>query len=82
MVLLIIVPMSSMEIIANLPRWIGGPDALILQRYYNAKDYVTGEQAGGWRIFPQRFLIIGKDPKREIGEIQWQRCGVELRICW
>lgn len=45
---------------------IAGPDSLILQRYYNTRDYVTGEQPGGWRIFPQRFLVIGKDPNGQI----------------
>ncbi len=40
---------------------ITGPDALVLQRFYSTKDVITGAQTGGWRIFPQRFLIIGKD---------------------
>lgn len=41
---------------------ITGPDALILQRFYSTKDVITGFQAGTWRIYPQRFLVIGKDP--------------------
>lgn len=40
---------------------ITGPDALLLQRFYSTKDIVNGTQAGGWRILPQRFLVIGKD---------------------
>lgn len=41
---------------------IAGPDTLILQRFYSTKDLITGTQKGGWRILPQRFLIMGKDP--------------------
>lgn len=44
---------------------ITGPDALILQRFYNTKDVITGTKTGGWRIFPQRFLVIGKDPSQK-----------------
>ena len=40
---------------------IEGPDVLLLQRYYNTKNYLTGEHAGGWRILPQLFLVIGED---------------------
>jgi Domain of unknown function (DUF6531) len=40
---------------------ITGPDALVLQRFYSTKDVITGIQVGGWRILPQRFLVIGKD---------------------
>lgn len=40
---------------------ITGPDALMLQRFYSTKDAITGSQTGGWRMFPQRFLVIGKD---------------------
>ena len=40
---------------------ITGPDALVLQRFYSTKDAITGVQAGGWRMLPQRFLIVGKD---------------------
>lgn len=40
---------------------ITGPDVLILQRFYSTKNTVTGLQAGEWRMFPQRFLVIGKD---------------------
>ena len=36
------------------------PDLLVLQRFYNATDYITGAQVGGWRIFPERFLVIGQ----------------------
>lgn len=42
---------------------ITGPDALVLQRYYNAKNYMTGEAFGGWRIFPQTLLVAGKAPQ-------------------
>ncbi len=41
---------------------ITGPDALVLQRFYSTKDAITAVQAGNWRILPQRFLVIGKDP--------------------
>lgn len=44
---------------------ITGPDALLLQRFYSTKDAITGIQAGGWRIFPQRFLVVGKDPSEK-----------------
>ena len=40
---------------------ITGPDALVLQRFYSTKDVITGVQAGGWRMLPQRFLVVGKD---------------------
>ncbi len=36
---------------------ITGPDTLLLQRFY------TNE--GGWRIFPERFLVVGKDPSNK-----------------
>lgn len=43
---------------------ITGPDALVLQRFYSTKDAMTGRQAGGWRMFPQREeltpLMIGQ----------------------
>lgn len=41
---------------------ITGPDALVLQRFYSTKDVITGFQTGGWRMLPQRFLVVGKDP--------------------
>jgi hypothetical protein len=41
---------------------IDGADPLILQRFYSSKNYFTGEGDGGWRIFPQNSLIVGKDP--------------------
>lgn len=40
---------------------ITAPSPLILQRFYSNRDYLTGTQPGGWRIFPERFLVIGKD---------------------
>lgn len=40
---------------------IAGPDALTLQRFYSTKDPITGKLQGGWRILPQRFLVIGKE---------------------
>lgn len=36
---------------------ISGPDALLLQRFY------TNEE--GWKIFPERFLVVGKDPSKK-----------------
>ena len=49
------------EVVTDLS--IKGPDDLILQRYYNNANYVTGKGAGSWRIFPQCWLTIGKDTK-------------------
>jgi len=40
---------------------ISGPDPLVLQRYYSTNDPISGTRRGAWRIFPQRFLVIGKD---------------------
>ncbi len=54
---------------------ITGPDALVLQRFYSSKNVITGTKAGGWRIFPQRFLVIGKDPSRKsctVGKNQFE----------
>lgn len=45
---------------SNTDLSVYGPDFLILQRYYNTKNYINGESVGGWRIFPQCFLIVGK----------------------
>ncbi len=44
---------------------IAGPDPLILQRYYNAKDYMTAKGFGGWRIFPQTLLVTGRGPQNK-----------------
>lgn len=44
---------------------IAGPDALTLQRYYNAKNYMAGKGFGGWRIFPQTLLVTGRDPQNK-----------------
>jgi hypothetical protein len=44
---------------------VAGPDALVLQRYYNAKNYMTGKDCGGWRIFPQTLLVTGRDPQNK-----------------
>lgn len=44
---------------------ISGPDKLVLQRFYNAKNYMTGQGFGGWRIFSQTLLVTGKDPKNK-----------------
>lgn len=44
---------------------ITGPDALFLQRFYNSKNYITGQHSGGWRIFPQCFLVLGNDPSSQ-----------------
>ena len=51
------------EVITDLI--IPGPDPLILQRFHNSKNYVTGRGQGGWRIFPQILLVIGKDPLKK-----------------
>ena len=40
---------------------VAGPDPLILQRYFNTKNYMTGKDFGGWRIFPQTLLVVGRD---------------------
>jgi len=37
---------------------VAGPEPLILQRHYHATRGVIG-----WSIFPQQFLVIGKDPQ-------------------
>ncbi len=42
---------------------IKGPDNLIMQRFFSNSNYMTGEGKGGWRIFPQCWLTVGKDPK-------------------
>lgn len=42
---------------------IKGPDDLVMQRYYSNSNFITGNGKGGWRIFPQCWLIVGKDPK-------------------
>lgn len=39
---------------------ITGPDPLILQRFYSSMNGVDGSPNGGWRILPQRFLVVGK----------------------
>lgn len=44
---------------------IKGPDSLDLQRFYNAKNYMTGEHTGGWRIFSQHFLVLGRDLNKQ-----------------
>ncbi len=40
---------------------IKGPDLLTLDRFFNSTNYITGKEPGCWRIFPQRYLIIGQD---------------------
>lgn len=62
------------EVVRDLQ--IIGPDDLVLDRYFNAKDYVTGKENGIFRLLPQRFLIVGQDPNfktLKIGkeEFQW-----------
>lgn len=44
---------------------VAGPDTLLLQRNYNAKNYMTGKDLGGWRIFPQTLLVTGRDPQNK-----------------
>jgi RHS repeat-associated protein len=53
---------------------VQGPDSFILQRFYNSKNYVTGQHTGGWRILPQTLLIVGNDlnnKSRKIGQDQF-----------
>lgn len=52
---------------------ISGPDALILQRYYNTKNYITGNGYGGWRIFPQTLLVVGRDRQAKECKIEQDR---------
>jgi YD repeat-containing protein len=52
---------------------VTGPDALLLQRYYNNKNYLTGDGVGGWRIFPQAFLVLGKDPQSKECKVRGER---------
>ena len=44
---------------------IAGPDPLTVQRFHNSKNYITGRSYGGWRIFPQILLVLGKDPQKK-----------------
>jgi len=44
---------------------IAGPDPLTVQRFHNSKNYITGQGYGGWRIFPQLLLVLGKDPQKK-----------------
>lgn len=67
---------------------IAGPDALLLQRFYNSKNPLS-DQPGGWRILPERFLIIGRDPSDKTGNknLKWtcafagERSGGILPYC-
>ncbi|MBS0623449.1 MAG: DUF687 family protein [Verrucomicrobia bacterium] len=52
---------------------IAGPDTLIFQRYYNAKNYMTGKEVGGWRIFPQTLLVTGRDPQNKECKVGQER---------
>lgn len=52
---------------------IKGPDALVLQRFFSAKDAITGGQEGGWRMLPQRFLVVGKDSSEKSCTIRNER---------
>ena len=40
---------------------VTGADSLALQRTFNAKNYITGQNAGGWRVFSHLFLVLGND---------------------
>ena len=54
---------------------IQGPDALILQRFYSTMNPITGNPKGGWRMLPQRFLVVGKNPSNKtcmIGSEQFE----------
>ncbi len=59
---------------------ITGPDALMLQRFYSTKDAITGTQSGGWRILPQRFLVVGKDPSQKTCTLDQE--PFELALAW
>ncbi len=59
------------EVVADLI--IPGPDPLILQRFHNSKNYVTGQGYGGWRIFPQMLLVLGKDPLKKECKVGGER---------
>lgn len=48
---------------------ITGPDALILQRFYSTRDSVTGTHLGSWRMLPERFLVVGKDPSANSSKV-------------
>jgi YD repeat-containing protein len=50
------------EVVTDLV--IAGPDPLILQRFHNSKNVATGQGYGGWRIFPQMLLVLGKDSQK------------------
>lgn len=50
-----------------------GPDPLVFQRHFNAKNYMTGKGFGGWRIFPQTLLVVGKDPQNKECSIGQER---------
>lgn len=52
---------------------ISGPDALVLQRVYSTRNAVTGARGDGWKLMPQRFLVIGKDPSGKTCTIQKER---------
>lgn len=52
---------------------IPGPDPLILQRFHNATNYVTGKEYGGWRLLPQTLLVLGKDPQRKECKVKGER---------
>jgi RHS repeat-associated protein len=52
---------------------VQGPDNLTLRRFYRTKDPVTGIDEGGWYIFPERFLVIGKNPSERSGENKRER---------
>lgn len=44
---------------------VKGPDVLYIQRYCNAKNYVTGEHTGCWRLFTTHFLVLGINPNEK-----------------
>jgi hypothetical protein len=41
---------------------IQGPDALVINRFYNSEDKIPETNLGGWRLFPQCYLFIQKEP--------------------
>ena len=40
---------------------VNGPDKLSLQRTYNARNYMTGKEGGGWRMNGHLYLHVGKE---------------------
>lgn len=52
---------------------VPGPDPIVLQRFHHAKNYVTGNGYGGWRLLPQTLLVMGKDPKGKACKVRGEQ---------